>query len=61
MLLRYLQIIVIINYYPPRKSQSGLDFSYFGGIYRDTYLITTNKIHVSLPELSKTVAGEAFL
>ncbi|WP_139957428.1 glycoside hydrolase family 2 protein [Flavicella sediminum] len=43
--------------YPPGKQQSGLDFSYLGGIYRDTYLITTSKIHVTLSELSKTVAG----
>lgn len=43
--------------YPPGKPQSGLDFSYLGGIYRDVYLIKTNTIHVTLPELSDTVAG----
>lgn len=43
--------------YPPGKQQSGLDFSYLGGIYRDTYLIKTNAVHVTLPELSKTIAG----
>lgn len=43
--------------YPPGKNQSGLDFSYFGGIYRDTYLIKTNPVHVTITELSKTVAG----
>ncbi|NIJ44840.1 beta-galactosidase [Wenyingzhuangia heitensis] len=43
--------------YPPGKQQNGLDFSYLGGIYRDTYLIETNSVHVTLPELSKTVAG----
>lgn len=43
--------------YPPGKPQQGLDFSYLGGIYRDTYLIKTNPIHVTLPELSKTIAG----
>ncbi|WP_346881163.1 sugar-binding domain-containing protein [uncultured Algibacter sp.] len=43
--------------YPPGKFQAGLDFSYLGGIYRDTYLIKTSNVHVTLPELSKTVAG----
>ncbi len=43
--------------YPPGKHQAGLDFSYLGGIYRDTYLIKTEDIHVTLPELSKTEAG----
>lgn len=43
--------------YPPGKNQSGLDFSYFGGIYRDAYLIQTSGVHVTLPELSTTVAG----
>ncbi|MGH7994297.1 MAG: glycoside hydrolase family 2 protein, partial [Limisphaerales bacterium] len=43
--------------YPPGKPQYDLDFTYMGGIYRDTYLITTPAIHVTLPVLSKTVAG----
>ena len=43
--------------YPPGKEQSELDFSYFGGIYRDVFLINTTNIHVSLTELSDTVAG----
>ncbi|WP_229130255.1 glycoside hydrolase family 2 protein [Ancylomarina sp. 16SWW S1-10-2] len=43
--------------YLPGKNQSGLDFAYFGGIYRDTYLIQTSSVHFTLPELSKTVAG----
>ncbi|QBG48821.1 glycoside hydrolase family 2 protein [Verrucomicrobia bacterium S94] len=43
--------------YPPGKKQSGLDFSYHGGIYRDTYLIQTSPLHVTLRELSDTVAG----
>ncbi|OEK07660.1 beta-galactosidase [Flavivirga aquatica] len=43
--------------YPPGKHQAGLDFSYLGGIYRDTYLIKTSSVHVTLTELSKTVAG----
>ena len=43
--------------YPPGQRQGRLDFTYFGGIYRDTYLIQTGPVHVTLPELSKTVAG----
>ena len=43
--------------YPPGKQQSGLDFSYFGGIYRDVYLISTPSVYITLPQLSKTVAG----
>lgn len=43
--------------YPPGKQQSGLDFSYFGGIYRDVYLISTQSVYITLPQLSKTVAG----
>ncbi len=43
--------------YLPGKPQEGLDFTYMGGIYRDTYLIQTSNVHVSLTELSDTVAG----
>lgn len=43
--------------YPPGQPQAQLDFAYLGGIYRDTYLIKTGAVHVTLPELSKTVAG----
>lgn len=43
--------------YPPGKPQDDLDFTYMGGIYRDVYLIKTAPIHVSLTELSNTVAG----
>ena len=45
------------NLYPPGKPQGNLDFTYLGGIYRDVYLIKTNPVHVTFPELSKTVAG----
>ncbi|WP_313636782.1 glycoside hydrolase family 2 TIM barrel-domain containing protein, partial [Paenibacillus sp.] len=34
-----------------------LDFSYFGGIYRDVYMIGTESLHVSHPLLSQTIAG----
>ncbi|MDR1336320.1 MAG: glycoside hydrolase family 2 protein [Tannerella sp.] len=43
--------------YPPGKEQDYLDFTYLGGIYRDVYLIETGATHISLPELSPTVAG----
>jgi beta-galactosidase len=43
--------------YPPGKEQDYLDFTYLGGIYRDVYLIETGKTHISIPELSATVAG----
>ena len=43
--------------YPPGKPQNNLDFTYLGGIYRDVYLIQSGPVHVTLPELSKTVAG----
>jgi beta-galactosidase len=43
--------------YPPGKPQGLLDFTYAGGIYRDVFLIATGPVHVTLPELSQTVAG----
>jgi beta-galactosidase len=43
--------------YPPGQKQSKLDFTYMGGIYRDTFLIQTAPVHVTLAALSKTVAG----
>lgn len=43
--------------YPPGKPQNNLDFTYLGGIYRDTYLISTPAVHVTLPEISRTEAG----
>lgn len=43
--------------YPPGKPQEGLDFSYFGGIYRDVYLISTGPVHITDPNEAGTVAG----
>ena len=33
--------------YPPGKAQDVLDFTYFGGIYRDAYLIETGETYVT--------------
>ncbi len=35
--------------YPPGKPQAQLDFAYFGGIYRDVWLIETGPVAVSAP------------
>lgn len=43
--------------YLPGTKQSKLDFAYLGGIYRDVYLIYTPEVHVTLPEISRTVAS----
>lgn len=43
--------------YPPGQPQGRMDFSYLGGIYRDSYLIFTGPVHATLPVLSDTVAG----
>lgn len=43
--------------YPPGKPQESLDFAYFGGIYRDVYLISTGPIHITDPNEAGTVAG----
>jgi len=43
--------------YPPGKPQNQLDFAYFGGIYRDVWIVTTNKIHISDPNEKDMIAG----
>lgn len=43
--------------YPPGRPQQTLDFAYFGGIYRDVWLITTEKVHISNPNHADKVAG----
>ncbi|MDP4291987.1 MAG: glycoside hydrolase family 2 TIM barrel-domain containing protein, partial [Bacteroidota bacterium] len=43
--------------YPPGKPQSQLDFCYFGGIYRDVWLVSTNKVYITDANTSGKVAG----
>ena len=43
--------------YPPGKPQESLDFAYFGGIYRDVYLISTGPVYITDPNEAGTVAG----
>ncbi len=43
--------------FPPGKPQAVLDFSYFGGIYRDVWLVTTNDVFVSNANDENIVAG----
>lgn len=43
--------------YPPGKPQAALDFCYFGGIYRDVWLVATNRIHITDPNEADVVAG----
>ena len=43
--------------YPPGKPQSQLDFAYFGGIYRDCWLIATSKTYITDPNVEHITAG----
>lgn len=43
--------------YPPGKPQYVLDFSYFGGIYRDVWLVANNNIHITDPMQTNKIAG----
>jgi beta-galactosidase len=48
--------------YPPGKTQSTLDFTYFGGIYRDVWLVGTSKRMYVTDEINaKKTAGGGFL
>lgn len=42
--------------YPPGKPQALLDFCYFGGIYRDCWLISTAKTYITDPNMTDKVA-----
>ncbi|MCL3780698.1 glycoside hydrolase family 2 protein [Prolixibacteraceae bacterium JC049] len=43
--------------YPPGQRQDNLDFSYFGGIYRDVYLVATNSVYITNAIEAKQVAS----
>ena len=43
--------------YPPGKPQRALDFAYFGGIYRDCWLITHDRLYITDPNYENEVAG----
>lgn len=43
--------------YPPGKPQEHLDWTYFGGIYRDVWLIATNDIYITNAHTADKVAG----
>ena len=43
--------------FPPGKPQYILDFAYFGGIYRDVWLIANNNIHITDPMQTNKIAG----
>lgn len=43
--------------YPPGKAQDMLDFSYFGGIYRDCWLIAHHDVFITDPNYEDEIAG----
>lgn len=43
--------------YPPGKPQEALDFTYFGGIYRDCWLIAHNNVFLTDPNYENETAG----
>lgn len=43
--------------YPPGKAQEVLDFSYFGGIYRDCWLIAHRTVYITDPNQAQETAG----
>ncbi|MFS4454963.1 glycoside hydrolase family 2 TIM barrel-domain containing protein [Maribacter sp. 2304DJ31-5] len=47
--------------YPPGKPQRTLDFTYFGGIYRDVWLIATNPVFITNANTVDEVAGGGIL
>ena len=42
--------------YPPGKTQETLDFAYFGGIYRDCWMIAHNRVFITDPIYEDEVA-----
>ena len=46
--------------YPPGKDQEVLDFAYFGGIYRDCWLISHNDVFITDPNYEDEIASGGF-
>ncbi|WP_418828585.1 glycoside hydrolase family 2 TIM barrel-domain containing protein [Phocaeicola sp.] len=46
--------------YPPGKPQDQLDFTYFGGIYRDCWMIVHNNVFITDPNYENETAGGGF-
>lgn len=48
--------------FPPGKDQEALDFTYFGGIYRDAWLVTHNDAYITHPlAVDKVASGGIFV
>ena len=43
--------------YPPGKPQDVLDYTYFGGIYRDCWLVAHEPVYITDPNFENEVAG----
>lgn len=43
--------------YPPGKQQDMLDFAYFGGIYRDCWMVVHNDVFITDPNYENQTAG----
>lgn len=43
--------------FPPGKPQDMLDFAYFGGIYRDCWLVAHDRVHITDPNFEDVTAG----
>jgi len=43
--------------YAPGKPQKRLDFTYFGGVYRDVWMVVTNKVYVTHPNEASKISG----
>lgn len=43
--------------YPPGKAQDVLDYTYFGGIYRDCWLVAHNNVFITDPNYENEIAG----
>lgn len=42
---------------PPGKPESGLDFNYYGGLYRDVKLVVTDPLHITDANFANVVGG----